>query len=173
MVDVDEFKSFNDAYGHAAGDEILVTVARRLASTLRGHDTVARIGGDEFVVLAETPADEAATRDLAEPRADRARRSPSSIDGCDRPVSATIGCVLARPGRGHALRAGPSRCGDVRARSPPPPRHAERRAALRLEPRGQPEAPKQLGVEVVVDRRDLAALDLHDLDRPWRPAALG
>ena len=97
MVDVDDFKSFNDAYGHAAGDEILVTVARRLASTLRGHDTVARIGGDEFVVLAETPPGDAAARHLAE-RVQTALWEPFAIAGCDRPVRATIGCVLAQPG---------------------------------------------------------------------------
>ncbi len=52
MVDVDEFKSINDQYGHAVGDQVLVTVAETLGHSLRGDDLVARLGGDEFAVLA-------------------------------------------------------------------------------------------------------------------------
>jgi diguanylate cyclase (GGDEF)-like protein len=60
MVDVDRFKSFNDAHGHAFGDRVLVEVAKRLAAEARQTDVVARLGGDEFVVLMpETSADEA------------------------------------------------------------------------------------------------------------------
>ncbi len=60
MVDVDRFKSFNDAHGHAFGDRVLVEVAKRLAAEARQTDVVARLGGDEFVVLMpETSAAEA------------------------------------------------------------------------------------------------------------------
>ena len=51
MIDLDYFKSINDSHGHGFGDEILVTVANRLGSALRGEDTAARVGGDEFVLL--------------------------------------------------------------------------------------------------------------------------
>ena len=51
FLDIDLFKSYNDAFGHAVGDQILVTVAQRIQSTARKSDTVARYGGEEFVVL--------------------------------------------------------------------------------------------------------------------------
>ncbi|CAN7683105.1 diguanylate cyclase domain-containing protein [Acidovorax sp. LjRoot117] len=66
FLDVDHFKSINDTFGHAVGDQVLVEFARRLRDGVRVTDTVARLAGDEFVVLLESPLDEAAAAQVAQ-----------------------------------------------------------------------------------------------------------
>jgi diguanylate cyclase (GGDEF)-like protein len=97
FVDLDRFKRVNDTYGHEAGDELLRAVALRLSRLVRPGDTLARVYGDEFVLLCEdlhTPADIDA---LAE-RVRLAFTTPFRIDGADVSVSASVGVSFAGPG---------------------------------------------------------------------------
>lgn len=66
FLDLDHFKYINDGYGHFVGDQILYRVSQRLLERVRVEDTVARVGGDEFLILLHgLPADEAAARQLS------------------------------------------------------------------------------------------------------------
>ena len=63
MIDIDDFKSINDNFGHPAGDQVLVESARRLGEAVRSTDMVVRWGGEEFVVvLGDCPLDNAVAR---------------------------------------------------------------------------------------------------------------
>lgn len=95
FVDLDGFKAVNDLLGHAAGDDLLVGVARRLESSVREADTVARLGGDEFGVLLEGVGGEAGLSHLVE-RVERAFDEPFSVGGGDLPVQPSIGVALSR-----------------------------------------------------------------------------
>jgi diguanylate cyclase (GGDEF)-like protein/PAS domain S-box-containing protein len=92
-LDVDHFKDVNDRLGHAAGDALLKAFAARLERCVREADTVARVGGDEFVVLLEDVVDGEGARRVAEKIA-AAVGQPTRADGHDIAVTTSIGVAL-------------------------------------------------------------------------------
>ena len=97
FLDLDRFKNVNDSLGHAVGDLLLISIARRFRAFLRPGDTVARLGGDEFAILAdaiESPSD--ATR-IAE-RINEELGRPFDLQGHEVFTSASIGLALSSTG---------------------------------------------------------------------------
>lgn len=94
FVDLDRLKHVNDALGHQVGDRLLVSVAQRLADTVRPQDRVARIGGDEFLVMCTDIVDANDALDLAE-RLRRALTGRLRLRQLDLPFSVSIGVALS------------------------------------------------------------------------------
>ncbi len=89
-MDLDGFKPVNDEFGHDVGDQLLVAVAKRLASCTRAEDTVARLGGDEFAVLIDSNAAPADAEDVSD-RLAAAVTQPFVIDGHQLHLGISIG----------------------------------------------------------------------------------
>lgn len=94
FIDLDGFKQVNDAHGHAAGDQLLSTMAKRLAKATRIGDHVGRIGGDEFVVIAE-PVDGLDNAMELAARVLQSIAEPLTINGLTLSITASIGVAFA------------------------------------------------------------------------------
>jgi diguanylate cyclase (GGDEF)-like protein/PAS domain S-box-containing protein len=99
FLDLDDFKAVNDSFGHPAGDDLLVDVAKRIRSATRPSDTVARFGGDEFAVLVESGTMPEAAHAVAE-RIIEALTPTFRILASDIAMRASIGIAIAQ--RPHA-----------------------------------------------------------------------
>jgi diguanylate cyclase (GGDEF)-like protein len=151
MIDVDLFKSYNDAYGHSAGDLVLSIVARQLLSTCSSYDVVARHGGEEFAVLLPA-ADAAQALECAE----RQRAAIASYPWPLRQVTASFGVSTLGPGTRDPMtlleeadralyqskRGGRNRVTHYRATEPTGAPDAKS-AAPKAPPPGFPRAPSE------------------------------
>jgi diguanylate cyclase (GGDEF)-like protein len=156
FADLDSFKAVNDEHGHQAGDALLVGVAKRLTALLRPGDTLARISGDEFVILCEDLGQEAQAEMIAA-RIAEALAMPFMLSGVQVEISASVGIAFAgggdhspeqmledadvamyqakRSGGGHhqLIDLREQRLADYRASLQRDLRHAGERGELRVE----------------------------------------
>ncbi|MEA2594864.1 MAG: hypothetical protein QOF01_1333, partial [Thermomicrobiales bacterium] len=96
FLDLDDFRIVNDSLGHAAGDQLLVSVAQRLSSALAPEATLARFGGDEFTVLLPAPTTTHDATQVAEHLLDRLR-TPFRLAGRETHVDASVGVAMSSP----------------------------------------------------------------------------
>jgi diguanylate cyclase (GGDEF)-like protein len=97
FADLDRFKLVNDLYGHTIGDDLLVAVAQRLSSVLRSGDTLARMSGDEFVILCED-LDGPDEVDPIAARIEAALAVPFNLAGAEVEITASVGIAYSGPG---------------------------------------------------------------------------
>ncbi len=124
FLDLDRFKVINDSLGHGAGDALLIAVAERIGHTLRRYETLARFGGDEFVILCEDILDDEDAVAVAE-RVLKSFSLPFQIEHGEAMAGASVGIALssdAAPG---------SRGSDPRRRRRDVPRQGRRRRPRR------------------------------------------
>lgn len=94
LLDLDDFKTINDTFGHLVGDELLRNVAVRISDSMRAGDTAARLGGDEFAILVEDVTSETDVVELAD-RLLETLRSPQMIEGTAVSIQSSVGIVMA------------------------------------------------------------------------------
>jgi diguanylate cyclase (GGDEF)-like protein len=100
FIDVDEFKNINDTYGHNGGDDVLVSVAQTIRAAVRNQDTIARFGGDEFVVLLPNADEPAGSRVAERIRSMVAQKLHNAGAGNCVHVTVSVGFTTMIPGSG-------------------------------------------------------------------------
>lgn len=93
FIDLGKFKAINDTFGHIVGDKVLIEVGDRLKAAVRLTDTVARIGGDEFVVVMENVHDQGEVRNFGQ-KLIQTLTQPMTIDGHDHTIGVSMGANL-------------------------------------------------------------------------------
>lgn len=107
FLDLDEYKEVNDTHGHQVGDEVLVDVAAQLAAQIRPADSLARIGGDEFVMIANPVSSAEGAFIVAQRLLLAVSRDLISSTGATVSIAASVGVAIWHPGQemGEVLRA--------------------------------------------------------------------
>ena len=103
LVDVDHFKAVNDTYGHQVGDAVLHEIASRLQNAVRSFGSVARWGGEEFIVLAPDLADERALWRICEGLRQSVSQLPITVGARRLDVTVSVGALLCDPSGSHEL----------------------------------------------------------------------
>jgi diguanylate cyclase (GGDEF)-like protein/PAS domain S-box-containing protein len=98
IADIDHFKRVNDTHGHLVGDRVLAEIADRLATAVRRYDTLARFGGEEFVVLVPDVRDLDALVGIGEQLRHAVRNHPFSAGGNELAITVSLGVALAHAG---------------------------------------------------------------------------
>jgi len=100
FLDLDRFKNVNDSLGHSIGDQLLITMARRLESCIREVDMVARLGGDEFAILLDGIPNQAEATNMAR-RIQEKLQAPFNLSGHEVFTTTSIGIALSSTGYDH------------------------------------------------------------------------
>ena len=159
LLDLDGFKEVNDTYGHPAGDELLATIAGRLAPALPADAVVARLGGDEFGILFEE-ASPATAGGFAHNVLDAVRR-PLVLDGHEIVLSASVGMLLADP-PSHRSASAALRDADLALYAA---KNAGRDQIMVFEPRLRAERYERVRISVGLHR----ALERGELTLEYQP----
>jgi diguanylate cyclase (GGDEF)-like protein len=158
FLDLDRFKAVNDTYGHLAGDRLLIAVADRLSSTLRPGDTLARVAGDEFLVVCEGISNLGHAEQIAA-RIHGVLEAPFAIEPNALAISASIGVAVADPSE---------RAADLVLHADGALYEAKRRGGAQstsATERARTETDRRLNIE-----RDLRrAIDDHELELVFQP----
>ncbi|WBF66028.1 sensor domain-containing diguanylate cyclase [Desulfovibrio subterraneus] len=93
FLDIDDFKEVNDCYGHCFGDKVLSAFAQRISTAVRSTDVVARVGGDEFCILASNISSASRLHTVAQGLSN-AMSSPLAVDGVELALRASIGMAI-------------------------------------------------------------------------------
>jgi diguanylate cyclase (GGDEF)-like protein len=159
FIDLDHFKVINDSLGHAAGDRVLVQIGHRLRASVGPTQTVARFGGDEFVVVLETDSPDESVSTAH--RLLEILRTPARVDGHEAGISASIGIALGSPmvaaDPGSLLRAADTALYQAKA--------AGRGTVVIFEPGMHTEAVERLYLGTALD----SAIDRDELRLHYQP----
>jgi len=184
FVDLDNFKLINDSLGHGPGDELLMAVAARMNGALREGDTVARFGGDEFLVLCDGVDTEREVNEIAD-RLVRDLAQPFEVGESRRTISCSVGIVVAQPDSTAEDLISAADTAMYRAKDAGRGRHVTFDESLRDRVRGRLELDEAMRVALETDGFSLAfqpimgiageSLSLEALLRWTRPghAAVG